>query len=167
MTDQHDYVPSWASHTHSISMPIYTDDSVPTGTLIGVGGSTYLSQTTFDAMRKYPQMWQEPKQKEPEVSTLEKIRREREEARERAKIEAMYAAYDDADLSSLEDGEVVRFAWQPKDSDKLYEYAALKADDHWYVTGRESPNGLGVEDFVAWLIGKDIGPEDLVWMVPA
>ena len=163
----HYHIDPWASHTHSFSLPIYTDSNVPPGTLIGVGGSTYMSQTTFDAMRSYPQMWQGPKQKEPEVSTLEKIRRERQEAREREKIEQMYTDYDEFDVDGLGDGIVLRFSWTPKDSEKSYEYAALKAAGRWYVTGRESPNGLAGEDFVAWLIGKDVAVADLIELVAA
>ena len=108
----------------------------------------------------------ETKQKEPEMTTLEKVRRERQEAIERKKIEAMYTDYDELDLESIADGVVFRFDWE-RDDHKTYTYAALKAKDHWYVTGGSAPNGLATEDFVAWLIGKKIAAVALVEMVPA
>ena len=167
---QHTYIPNYMSHTHSISIPIHTDSSVPSGTLIGVGGGITTNPLTRDTIKELlaTQMAAtHPKQKEPEVSTLEKVRREREEARERKRIEQMYGDYDEANLDDYESGTVLRFSWQPKDSDKTYEYAALWANKRWYVTGRESPNGLVTEDFVAWLIGKDVMVEDLIEMVPS
>ena len=155
---QHNYIPDYMSHTHSIQMPIYTSSNVPSGTIYSIGDRLFTSQSTLDTFTK---------QKEPEVSTLEKIRREREEARERKRIEQMYGDYDEANLDDYESGTVLRFSWAPKDSDKTYEYAALWANKRWYVTGRESPNGLVTEDFVAWLIGKDVMVEDLIEMVPS
>lgn len=100
------------------------------------------------------------KEKEPEMTTLEKIRRERQEARERRRIEAEYEAYDLARLDDYPAGTVMRFTWESKE--KTYTYAALFVDERWFVTGGSSPNGLPTEDFVAWLIGKKISVSALV-----
>lgn len=174
MSDHTHYVPS---HTHSISdhshsfsdwsqvygainisgTPVYTDRNAPRGMLYGIGGSIYTHPSTLDGLTK---------RKDPEMTTLEKVRRERQEARERLRIEQMYTDYDAADLANLVPGTVVKFTWQPKDRDAHeYLYAALFVADKWYVTGRESPNGLATEDFVAWLIGKDVTADDLSFMV--
>ena len=104
----------------------------------------------------------EPERKGPKLSTLEKVRAERAEARERLRVEAAYREFDEADLDSSESGTVLRFSWSPEGSERVYEYAALFTGGKWFVTGRESPNGLATEDFVAWLIGKDVGLDDLV-----
>lgn len=163
----HYHIDPW-SHTHSFSsLPVY-----------GVGGTvraanqSVLDRMTEIATQHYKstiseQLYGAPKQKEPEMTTLEKIRRERQEAREREKIEQMYTDYDEFDVDGLEDGIVLRFTWTPEESEKSYEYAALKAAGRWYVTGRESPNGLAGEDFVAWLIGKDVFVADLIELVAA
>ncbi len=128
-----------ASHTHSIQ-PYYYGDHAHTLTAMG---------------------WEQehPSWKEP-MTTLEKIRAERKELRERERIERVYEEYDRLDLDSSDDGTVLVFTWLPE-PDRPYCYAALRTNDKWYVTGRESPNGLETEDFVAWLIAKDIEPDDL------
>jgi len=113
---------------------------------------------TIETMMRYPQQYQA---KERTMTTLEKVRAEREEARERARIEALYTAWDEADLDSINNKTVMRFEWTPKDVE--YTYAVLKADDRWWATGH-SANGLPTEDIIAWLIGKDIGPDDVVWL---
>lgn len=95
------------------------------------------------------------------MTTLEKVRAEREEARERQRIEALYTAWDDEDLDSLQNGQVMRFDWTPKDV--TYTYAVLRADDRWWATGH-SANGLPTEDIIAWLIGKNVSPDDVVWL---
>jgi hypothetical protein len=141
------------SHTHSFGTPVYTDQNAPRGMLYGIGGAIY---THPDTLTK----------KEPEMTILEQMRKERKEAIERQRIERVYAAYDEFNLDRLYDGTVLVFTWKPEGSDKSYCYAALRTDEKWYVTGRESPNGLDVEDFVAWLIGKDIEPDDLEVRAP-
>lgn len=124
------------NHTHTFNPSYTTASSATIGALI----DRYYNEAT--------------KQKEPEVTTLEKVKRERQEAIERKRIEAMYSDYDELGLDLVEDGAVFRFEWERKD--KTYTYAALKADGRWYVTGGSAPNGLPTEDFVAWLIGKEI-----------
>lgn len=102
--------------------------------------------------------------KEPPMTTLDKVRAERAEARERLRIEQMYNDYDEQSLETTEDGDVVRFTWNPDDRPHPYTYAALYVARKWYVTGGQAPNGLATEDFVAWLIGKGIAVDDLVWL---
>jgi hypothetical protein len=104
--------------------------------------------------------------KEPPMTTLDKMRQERREQRERERIERVYAEYDALHLDEAADGLVLVFRWKPSETSKSYAYAALKADDRWYVTGRESPNGLDTEDFVAWLISKDVQADDLEGRAP-
>jgi hypothetical protein len=94
------------------------------------------------------------------MTTLEKVRAEREEARERQRIETLYAAWDGYDLDSFENGTIMRFEWTPKDT--TYTYAVLRAGDRWWATGH-SANGLPTEDIIAWLIGKDVHPDDARW----
>lgn len=99
------------------------------------------------------------------MTTLDKVKAERAEARERQRIERLYEAWDAAGLDGTADGTVVRFTWNIDRPDAHdYTYAALCVDQHWYVTGRTSPNGLASEDFIAWLIGKDIEPDDVTWL---
>ncbi|MET0911438.1 MAG: hypothetical protein ABWZ99_18380 [Ilumatobacteraceae bacterium] len=108
-----------------------------------------------------------PSWKEP-MTTLDKVRAERKEQRERERIERIYDEFDSSGLAEAPDGTVLVFLWVP-DADrptKTYCYAALRTHDKWYVTGRESPNGLDTEDFVAWLIAKDIEPDDLEVRAP-
>ena len=136
---------------------VYTNPNVPAGQMYGIGSSYYTHPSTLDGLTK---------RKDPEMTTLEKVRKERQEARERLRIEQMYTDYDEADLANLVPGTVVTFTWQPKDPNAHeYLYAALFVADKWYVTGRESPNGLATEDFVAWLIGKDVTADDLSFRV--
>jgi hypothetical protein len=96
------------------------------------------------------------------MSTLDKVKAERAETRDRLRIEQMYKDYDDVGLDQGEPGTVVRFVWEAKNHP--YTYAALFVDDCWYVTGHTSPNGLATEDFVAWLIGKNVAAADLTFL---
>lgn len=100
------------------------------------------------------------------MSTLEKIRAERKEIRERERIERIYQGFDEAHLDQWPDGTVLVFTWTPESTEKVYCYAALWTNERWYVTGRESPNGLETEDFVAWLVGKDVHADELEARVP-
>lgn len=101
--------------------------------------------------------------KEKPMSTLEKIKQQRQEERERGRIERMYAEYDESGLSGVDVGTVATFTFAP-DEEHSYRYAALFSDDEkWYLTGGRSIQGVGYEDFVAWLIEKDIEAADLTW----
>ena len=100
-----------------------------------------------------------------EMTTLEKIQRERREARERLRIERLYNAYDEQSLETTEDGDVVTF--DALEHGVTRTYAALFVAKKWYVTGREAPNGLATEDFVAWLIDRGVAVDELVWLAPS
>lgn len=129
------------SHSHSFTQPL--------------GGEW---GRAIDQMMQYPQKYQA---KERTMTTLEKVRAERDEARERARIETLYAAWDEEALTDQDDGTVLRFHWKPKET--TYTYAVLRADGRWWSTGHNC-SGLRDEDFVAWLISKDIGPDDVEWL---
>lgn len=132
------------------------------GSLTSLSTDRVAWSRTIEEMMKYPQTYQA---KEPEMTTLEKVRKERQEAIERKQIEAMYADFDELALDLSPDGIVFRFDWDR--GEKVYTYAALKANGHWYVTGGSAPNGLATEDFVAWLIGKKIPAVGLVMLEAA
>jgi hypothetical protein len=87
------------------------------------------------------------------MTTLEKVRDER--------IETLYAAWDAQDLDSIQDGAVLRFEWTPPGA--TFTYAVLRAGGLWWATGH-SANGLPTEDIIAWLIGKDVSPAEVVWL---
>jgi hypothetical protein len=95
------------------------------------------------------------------MTTLETVRAEREEARERQRIEALYRAWDEEHLDEVAAGAVLRFEWTPRD--ETYTYAVLRAGGRWWATGH-SANGLPTEDIIAWLIGKDVSPDNVVWL---
>lgn len=106
-----------------------------------------------------------PETKEPPMSTAQKIAIERREARERAMLEAAYAAWDECHLESTPDRGVFTFEvpCQRKDTRHLT-YAALGLDvgqggaKRWWITGRDGLNGGGTEDLLAWLVGHDVEP---------
>jgi hypothetical protein len=75
------------------------------------------------------------------------------------RVETLYRAWDQVGLDDRANGTVFRFLWQPW----AYTYAVLRADGRWWATGN-SCNGLATEDVVAWLIGKDVGPDDVTWL---
>lgn len=156
--------PTWGttSHSHTITntasniyQPFINSGSMFSGT---TGRS--IDQYLIDMM-KYPQKYQA---KEKELTTLEKVKAERQEARERQRIERLYEAWDAVELGIVTDGAVMRFTWNPERAEHPYTYAALVVDHKWYVTGHTSPNGLASEDFIAWLIGKNVEPDDVTWL---
>jgi nicotinic acid mononucleotide adenylyltransferase len=144
------------NHTHSFTQPIYAP---PVTTLTSATDSATWTRM-IDEMMRYPQKYQ-AKEKTKTMTTLEKVRAEREEARERQRIERLYAAWDEQELDEFENGTVMRFEWTPKDV--TYSYAVLKAADKWWATGH-SANGLPTEDIIAWLIGKDVDPADVEYL---
>jgi hypothetical protein len=103
------------------------------------------------------------KQKEAEVSTLDKIKQERQEARERVRIEKAYAAYDKKDFDSKPAGTVLVFSVSfPSKPDTEYRYAAVSYVDEysgevrWSTSGSSSPKNSTTEDLVAWLIRHNV-----------
>lgn len=52
------------------------------------------------------------------------------------------------------DGCVLGFTRTFQESEKAYAYVALKADNKWYVTGKENvPTGMTWAEFVSWMVG--------------
>lgn len=90
-----------------------------------------------------------------EMTTLNKVANERKEARERKRIEKVYDALDLLDLDGQAEGGVIRFDVTEPDG-KVLTYAALHADDRWWATGATAPNGVGLEDLLAWMIRKNV-----------
>ena len=130
---------------------------------INISSHTHTITPSWDTMKMLPDT---PKEKP--MSTLEKIKQQRKEERERGRIERMYTEYDESGLSGVDDGTVITFTWSPDDGPdslrKEYRYAAITNDGgRFWVTGRYGPNGASYEDFVAWLIEKDIAADDLTW----
>jgi len=106
--------------------------------------------------------------KEPEMTTTQKIAAERKEARERARLEALYTRFDNLMLDDLPDQSLLIF-YTPalrKDTRRLT-YAALGlriGQDgalRWWITGRDGLNGGGTEDLLAWLIQRSVNPDDI------
>lgn len=92
--------------------------------------------------------------KEPELSTLEKIKQQRKELLERGRIERMYAEYDALALNDEESGTV----WGAVINDE-FEALVKHDDDVWSITG--GPQRATLEDIIAYLIGKDVEASDL------
>lgn len=83
----------------------------------------------------------------------------RAEVLERRKLDALYADFDALGLDCLDAGAVVRF----DSNDGIH--AALYDDEHWSVTGPAAPCRVGLEDFLAWLIRRDVCADDLTVLV--
>jgi hypothetical protein len=132
------------------NQPIYYDPNVPPGKMYGMGGAIYANPRDY---------LQPPTPKEPKMSTIDKIKAERKEKREREELEAKFQEWDTIFASERAD---VGFFTRDI-GDKTYRYAALYADKRWYLTGLES-RAFPVEDFIAWLIEKDVLPENFVWL---
>ena len=99
--------------------------------------------------------------KEPEeVTTLEKIRRERRERVERDRIEQQYELLDNLELYAVPEGAVLRF--DVEDGTDVKTYAVLYAGGKWWATGGTSPNGSTLEDLLSWMIRKNVNPAKVV-----
>jgi hypothetical protein len=171
-----------AHHNHTLlspppmlyGKPLVIDQDCPPGKLYSLGGQIYGHPSTMQDVVYGLQRGQvgpaeisklmnhQPTPKEPEMSTIDKIKQERKEKREREKLEAKFEAWDAA-IGSAADGDVYGFSWTP--SEKTYRYAALFTCEHWYLTGSHT-GGLATEDFIAWLIEKDVDVQDMVFMEP-
>ena len=99
--------------------------------------------------------------KEDEMSTLDKVARERKEEAERKRIEAAYDLFDSLELDEVDEGTVIRFD-VIEASGNVYTYAVLYAGERWWATGGTSPNGVGLEDLLAWMIRKNVDPAKVV-----
>lgn len=120
------------SHTHSVGHPIFTSN---------------VWAETIDRITK---------QKETEMTTLDKIHKERREAAERVRVETAYEALDALELDGVLDGVVLLFLVD--DGADAKTYAVLRADGRWWATGGTSPNGVQTEDLLAWMIRKNVDP---------
>lgn len=99
--------------------------------------------------------------KEDEMETLNKIARERKEAVERKRIEQAYELLDSLELDECDEGTVLRFDVTEPDG-KVLTYAVLYAGERWWATGGTAPNGVGLEDLLAWMIRKNVDPATVV-----
>ncbi len=142
---------SWGATNSSNSYPI-------TSGFI-YGSHTHTITPSWDTMRMLPDT---PKEKP--MSTLEKVKQQRREERERGAIEKMYRAYDKSSLANAYPGQIISFEWSPEGDDRVYRYAAICNDDKWWLTGRMSPSGVDYEDFVAWLIDHKIHLHDITFL---
>jgi hypothetical protein len=75
---------------------------------------------------------------------------EREIARKARHLEALRAM---PDFGELADGTVLALAVTLGRS-KPYTYIGLKAADAWYLTGKNSPNGVSSDDLAEWLMSS-------------
>ncbi len=87
--------------------------------------------------------------KETQMSTLDKIKQQRQEERERGRIERMYAEYDDLDLEATEGGVV----WAVE-VDEQAQAMVAHYDGLWSITG--GPFHATLEDVIAYLIRHDV-----------
>ncbi len=157
-------------HTHGFNgIPVYTSRDIPPGKMYGMGGAIYgrpedmdrliHQQFLNDVIKSDPIFTDTPRKP---MSTIDKIRQERREKREREELEAKFQEWDEIFASERAD---VGFFTRDI-GDKTYRYAAIHADKRWYLTGAETC-GFTVEDFIAWLIAKEVLPENFVWLEAA
>jgi hypothetical protein len=129
-----DHNPHWSSHSHTWNPAPITINSIPH--MEWVYG------------------------KEDEMTTLDKVHKERKEAAERKRIEQTYELLDGLELNEIEDGSVLRF--DAILDGKTFTYAALHHGGRWWATGGTAPNGVGLEDLLAWMIRKHVDPATVV-----
>lgn len=100
---------------------------------------------------------------EKPMSTLDKIKQERREKREREELEAKFEAWDVTLTNALVHGDVLMFSVEL--SDKWYKYAALWVDKRWFLTGQVTC-GMATEEFIAWLIDKNVDEGNVLALEP-
>jgi len=92
--------------------------------------------------------------KEPEMTAAEKVAKERREAREREWAEGLFDEFEGKFPAENDDGFVLRF----KHHDSWG--AAIRDGGKWNCRGHLYDD----EEMIAWLIGRDVDPDDLeVW----
>lgn len=99
------------------------------------------------------------REREEHMTVLETINKERRETAERKRIEKFYDALDALDLDALAEGSVLRF--DVEDGTDVKTYAVLHAGGRWWATGGTAPNGVGLEDLLAWMIRKRVNPNEI------
>lgn len=142
------HIPANTSHTHTVN---YTPEEV----------SRRLDEamrhgTTTIALHKENPM--------PDTKTIiQGVAKERADAKERERVEAAFDEWGDLDATTVDDATVARFSWISPEG-KIYVYAALFTNNLWYLTGPVSGGaGLTPTNFVAWLVEKEIGLDDIEW----
>jgi hypothetical protein len=104
-----------------------------------------------------------PQEERKPMSTIETIRRERREARERGKLEELYAEWD-----NTERGQVGVFSRRLRGESQLWRCTIVHTHDDrdgepmWSITGEV--NQVPWEDALAWLVDNRIAPEDVSWV---
>ena len=107
--------------------------------------------------------YRDPAQERKPMSTIETIRRERREARERGKLEELYAEWD-----NTERGQVGVFSRRLRGESQLWRCTIVHTHDDrdgepmWSITGEV--NQVPWEDALAWLVDNRIAPEDVSWV---
>jgi len=107
--------------------------------------------------------YQDPTQEKKNMSTIETIRRERREARERGKLEELYAEWDAASRSH-----VGAFNRKMRGESQLWRCTIVHTHDDrdgepmWSILGEV--NQVPWEDALAWLVDNRIAPEDVSWV---
>jgi hypothetical protein len=166
--------PNYGSHNHGSSYntmpywaqtPIYYDPDVPRGKTFMVNGSIYtnqqIDQILHDKFRN--EVLEQPTpRKQPAMSTIDKIKQERREKREREELETKFQGWDEA-IGHPSEGDVWTFTADM--SGKTYRYAVIFTNKQWYLTG-QTVCGMAGEDFIAWLIERDVQLENFVFCEP-
>jgi len=157
---------NYSDHSHSFSgMPVYRDRDCPPGKIYAINGAIYtndlLHQQFINDIIKTDATFTDTPTKEP-MSTIDKIKAERREKREREELEAKFETWDAA-IGSASEGDI--YAFSVDLSNKTYRYATIFVDKRWHLTG-QTTCAMATEDFIAWLIEKDADPQDFVFMEP-
>lgn len=168
------YGPQWVTTTTSANNGITTNPAW-SNTPAWVTRSEYQSRLIdpryYDQALAWnaanPKLTEHQLQRNKTMSTIAKIKAERQEKKERGEIEAFYEAYDNhGTVEGWDIGTIARLTWKPNRKDaKTYTYAAVYTDDErWHLTG--STPSLTVEEFVDWLVEKRIKHTDIEFFGP-
>lgn len=125
--------------------------------------STYDHTHTFTGTQVWPsttidQMLITPP-KEPSMAA--QVAKERTDRRERARVKRIYSRLDEFKLDEAEAGQVIAF-YVGRDDDVTWFAATCTKPGVWSVT--DGPRGVALEDLFAWMIDRDVDPNDIsVW----
>ncbi len=142
------------SHTHSIGSPIWAlpNQSDMERMRRQIETNIYEQRILTNQLTKQAQ--------EKPMSTLDKIKQERREKREREELEAKFEAWE-THLGNAGERDVVFFTADL--SGKTYAYAGIFTDKRWFLTGQVTC-GMATEEFIAWLIDRNVDVHDLMFM---
>lgn len=141
------------SHTHSIGSPIWAlpNQSDMEHIRRQIETNIYEQRILTNQLTKQAQ--------EKPMSTLDKIKQERREKREREELEAKFEDWEAVFDDHSEVGSFTAYF-----NSKPYRYATILAEGKWYLTG-QTTCAMAQEEFIAWLIDKNVDPhDDFVWM---